>query len=296
MFRKHARVQERDSPPAMLAGDAGAAGSATAAIVAPQEREIAALLPDGLRVVIEGTGTGRLLLVAAGLLATLVLGVRWTEGMYHPGEEVLFVGVPCAVLAWLAHRNLLRRRKEFRLVKSGITAEVWPLAGGAPRVTHVLWAEIADYTVSVDHEKAYLRVVSERGYTLTLHDRPPRLTTRELIRRFMEQVDRHARAPEPQPRRPGAPLPDVTGERRPILAGCLTLFAVVVVTAAVETLLDPSFAQKMTGLAVLSLIALGVHLWWTLDDSDVAVADRDSRRLTARLRRWLRGVLGIRVS
>ncbi|HEX6373845.1 MAG TPA: hypothetical protein VF006_33260 [Longimicrobium sp.] len=302
MRHKPAHVRDHEPPlPAMFAGDGGAVlpVSAPDDIISPDEREIAALLPDGLRVVIEGTSTSRLLLIAAGLLVTLVLGVRWTQGMYHPGEEILFVGGPCAVLAWLAHRNLLRRRREFRLVDVGITVEVWPLAGGEPRVTHVPWAEIADYTVFVDNEKAHLRVVSARGYTLTLEDRPPRLSTRELIRRFVEQADCHPRAAEPTPRRKGAPLPDVTGEQPPILAGCLTLFALVVLvvlSSAVETALDLSFAQEMTGLAALGMIALAVHLWWTLEDFDVAATDRDSRRLIARLRRWLRRVLGIRVT
>ena len=299
MRPKDTRLYDREPLPAMLAGDGAAAAPASTAFVAPREREIAALLPNDLRVVIEGTSTSRLLFIAAGLLATLVLGVRWTQGMYAPGEEVIFVGVPCAVLAWLAHRNLLRRRREFRLVEGGITVEVWPLAGGAPRVTHVPWTEIADYIVSVDYEKAYLRVVSAQGYTLTLDDRPPRLSTRELIRRFVEQADRHPRAAEPKPRRKGMPLPDVTGERPPILAGCLTFFALVilvVVNSAVEEFLEPSAAEEMAGLAVLGAILLGVHLWFTLDDPESVRNDAESKALMARLRRWLRRVLRIRVS
>ncbi|HEU4881411.1 MAG TPA: hypothetical protein VFT45_04170 [Longimicrobium sp.] len=216
--------------------------------------------------------------------------------MYNLDGQVLLIGGPWLFVAWLLHRDLVRRRREFRLVDDGITVEVTPLVVGAPRVTHVPWTEIADYTVSVDYEKAFLRVVSARGYTLTLEDRPPRLSTRELIRRFVEQADRYPRAAEPSPRRKGAPFPDVTGEQPPILAGCLTLFALITVNSAVETFLDPSYAQKMAGFAVLSLILLGARLWWTLDDFDVAVADRDSRRLIAQLRRWLRRVLGIRVS
>lgn len=299
MRRKHAQVRDQEPPlPAMLAGDGGAAlpASAPADIVSPGERKIAALLPDDLRVVIEGTSASRPLLIAASLLVTLVLGVRWTKGMYHQGEEVVFVGGPCAALAWLAHRNLLRRRKEFCLVKGGITVEVWPLAGGPPRVTHVPWAEIADYTVFVDYEKAHLRVVSARGYTLTLDDRPPRLSTRELIRRFVEQADRYPRAAEPQPRRKGVPLPDVTGERPPILAGCLTAFAVLMVNSTVETFLDPSFAQTLTGIAVVGLIVIGVRIWPDLDDAEIAGSDAESNRLIARLRRWLRRVMGMRLT
>jgi hypothetical protein len=229
----------------------------------------------------------------------LVLGVRWTEGMYRPGEEVLFVGVPCAVLAWLAHRNLLRRRREFRLTDSGITVEVSPFVVGEPRVTRVPWWELADYTVAVDYEKAFLRVVSGRGYTLTLEDRPPRLSTRELIRRFVEQADRRPRAAEPKPAGGESRSPDVTGERPPILAGCLTLFAVlalVITDSAIEELLDPSAAQQLVGLATVGALALGWHLWVTLDDPESARNDRESKKLMARLRRWLRRVLDVRVS
>jgi hypothetical protein len=289
VFRKKKLDALGDRPPAMFVGDE------LAESLPARTQATAAMLPDDLRVVIEGSSTGRLLFIAAGLLAVLVLGVRWTEGMYHPGEEVLFVGVPCAVLAWLAHRNLLRRRREFRLVDGGITVAVWPLTGGAPRVTHVPWAEIADYIVSVDYEKAYLRLVSARGYTLTLEDCPPRLSTRELIRRFVEQADRHPRAVEPEPRRKGAPLPDVTGERPPILAGCLTLFALAIVHPAMEVILDPSAAQQHAGLVTVGALALGWHLWVTLDDPESARKDAESKKLMARLRRWLRRVLRIRV-
>ncbi|HEX2081676.1 MAG TPA: hypothetical protein VHG08_28490 [Longimicrobium sp.] len=296
MRRKHAQVRDQEPLPAMLAGDDGTAPPAPAALVSPQEREIAALLPDDLRVVIEGSSTTRLLLIAAGLLGGLTLELYAMGGMYNLEGQVLLIGGPWAFVAWLIHRDLVRRRREFRLADGGITVEVRPLAGGPPRVTHIRWTEIADYTVSVDYEKAYLRVVSAGGYTLTLDDRPPRLSTRELIRRFVEQADRHPRAAEPKPRRKGVPLPDVTGERPPILAGCLTVFAFIMVSSAVETFLEPSFAQEMAGIAVLSAILLGVHMWWTLDDSDVAVADRDARSLIARLRRWLRRVLRVRVS
>jgi hypothetical protein len=296
MLPRNTQLRDREPLPAMLVGGDAAAPAAPAALVAPQERDIAALLPDDLRVVIEGSSTSRLLLIAAGLLGGLVLELYWMGGMYNLEGQVLLIGGPWAFVAWLLHRDLVRRRREFRLTESGITVEVSPLVPGEPRVTHIPWAEIADYTVSVDYEKAYLRVVSALGFTLTLEDRPPRLSTRELIRRFVEQADRHPRAAEPQPRREGWPLPDVTGERPPILAGCLIVFALILVSSAVETILEPSFAQEMAGIAVLSVIGLGVHLWWTLDDFDVAVADRDSRRLVARLRRWLRRVLDVRVS
>jgi hypothetical protein len=299
MRRKHAQVRDQEPPlPPMLAGDGRAAlpASAPADLLSRGEHEIAALLPDDLRVVIEGSSTSRLLFIAAGLLGGLALESSVMGEMYNLEGQVLLIGGPWLFVAWLIHRDLVRRRREFRLVDGGITVEVTPLVGGAPRVTHVRWTEIADYTVSVDDKKAFLRVVSARGYTFTLEDRPPRLSTRELIRRFVEQADRYPRAAEPEPRRNGSPFPDVTGERPPIIGGCLTGFALIVVGSAVETFLEPSFAQEMTGAAALGMIAFGVHLWWTLDDSDAAAADRDSRRLVARLRRWLRRVLRIRTT
>lgn len=47
--------------------------------------------------------------------------------------------------------------------------------------------------------------------------------------------------------------------------------------------------------AAFAGIALAVWLWLTLTDDDVAYRDRTSRKLIARLRRWLRKVLRVRV-
>jgi hypothetical protein len=299
MRRKPAEVRDHEPLPAMLAGDGDAMPGV---LVPPRESEVAALLPDDLRVVIDGTSIGGLLLIGGGLLAALaagVYGLEWMDPDPHLSlwlSDYTFLAAGIGVLAWLAKRDLVRPRREFCLVDDGIAVTVWPLAGGTPRVKHVRSNEIADYTVYVDHDRAYLRVVSARGYTLTLDERPPSLAARELIRRFVEQAERHPRAAEPQPRRAGAPLPDVTGEREPVYGGLLAVGAFVVVSSVAETFLDLSFAQEAGGFAALGVAALGLYLWWTLDDSDVALADRGSRRLVARLRRWLRRVLGIRVT
>lgn len=268
--------------------------SAAADIVAPEDREIAARLPDDLRIVIEGTGIGGLLLIAVGLLLALALGVTATEGMLNLDGQVLFVGGGVAALAWLVHRDLVRRRREFRLDDGGITVEVTPLAGGPPRVTHVPWTDIEDYTVHVDHKKASLRVLSVRGYTLTLLDRPPHLSTREFIRRFVERADGHPRAVPPQPRKEGARLPDVTGEHAPQLGGCLALLAFAMAAGFAETMLGLSTAQEMTAIAVVGTIFLAIAFWMDLDDPELAGKDAESDEVVARLRRWLRRVLKVR--
>jgi hypothetical protein len=298
MRRRHPPAPDREPLPALLMGEAE--GSGPAEIIAPHERQTAALLPDDLCVVLEGTGAGTLGFVAAGLLAVFALGVYAAELVYPDAHSALrlsnyaFITGGCAALAWLAHRDLLRPRREFRLAEDGIVVEVWPLVGGPPRVTRIRWREIADCSVSVDYAETLLRVESVRGYTLTLRDRPPRLVTRELIRRFVEQAARHPRAVAPDRRAEDPPLPDVTGERPPAVRGCLTFTAVIALSSAAETILDPSLAQEITVITAVGAIALGVNFWWTLDDDVVAAADRDSRSPVARLRRWLRRVLGIR--
>lgn len=288
----------------MLAGDGLDAPHAAAAAddIALAERAAAALLPDDLCIAIEGTSGGRLLLIAVGLLVALALGVYSMEWMTPDPHFNLWLG-NCAFLAagfaglaWLANRDLVRRRRAFRLVNGGIEVQITPLTGGRPRVTFVPWREVADYIVSVDSEKAFLRVVSVRDFTLTLDDRPPRLSTREFIRRFVERAERYALAMEPEPRAGSRPLPDITGERDSAFLGCATWLVPVGLGSFVSSLLEVSRAQQTAGWAASGVIAFGVYLWWTLDDDDIAVTDRGSRRLIARLRRWLRRVMGIRVS
>ncbi|HEU4881413.1 MAG TPA: hypothetical protein VFT45_04180 [Longimicrobium sp.] len=292
MKKKHAPPPDRDLPPAMFVGDE------LATSLPAQTPAAAAMLPDDLRVVIEGTSAGRLLLITVGLLAAVILGMIGVDWISSDGSaevtDYAFVVVGVGVLAWLVHRHLVRRHREFRLGDDGLTVEVTPLAGGPLRVTHVPWTETTDYTVAADGDKAFLRVESVHGYTVTLLDRPPRPSTREFIRRFVEQAELHPRAVA-RPRKEGSPLPDVTGERERADRGCVTWFAIIMLTSTVETFLDPSLAQKVTVIAVVGLIVTGVAFWFDLDDPEIAGSDAESNRLVARLRRWLRRVMGIRV-
>lgn len=262
-----------------------------------QTQATAAMLPDDLCVVIERTSGSRLLAIAASLTAAMALGfygVNWIDPDAGIGYAFVIGGV--AALAWLLHRDFVRRHREFRLRDDGIMVEVTPLVGGPLRVTHVRWAEIADYAILADAEKAVLRVASVRGYTVTLNDRPPRPSTREFIRRFAEQAERHPRAADPGPCGESSRLPDVTGERAPALGGCLAFLAITVGGGSAEVFLGLSYAQEMTAVAVVSLIAITVAFWLDLDDPETARSDAKSNRLFARLRRWLRRVLGIRVT
>jgi hypothetical protein len=264
-----------------------------------QTEGTAAVRPDDLGVVIEGTSAGRLLLIAAGLLVVLILGMLAVEWIFTDGEaevtDFAFVFVGVAALAWLANRDMVRRRREFRLVDDGIAVEETPLVGGPLRVTHIPWTETTAYTVLEDGDNALLRVESVRGYTVTLNDRPPRLSTREFIRRFVEQAARHPRAVAARPRKEGSPLPDLTGERPPALRGCLPFVALVVAGGSADVFLGLSHAQEMTAAAVVGLIVITVGFWLDLDDPEINRNDAKSDRLIARLRRWLRRVLRIRV-
>jgi hypothetical protein len=300
MRRKHAQVREQEPPlPAILAGDLGGAPvPLPESLVAPGDRRAAALLPDDLRVTIEGTGATRLVIITTALLVALVLGSSVLEWLspddLHAGPRLgdyLLAAVGFAALAWLAYRDLARPHKQFRLAHGGIVVEVWPVEGYPPRVTHVRWAEISDYTVRVDHTRAFLYLESVRGYALTLDDRPPRLSTREFIRRFVEQAERHPRAVPRQPRNDASRLPDVTGERAPALPGFLAYSALVVVGSFAGPVLDLSLVQQMAGIAAGGLIGLAV--WRALEDWEIAGKDAESDRLIARLRRWLRRVLRI---
>jgi hypothetical protein len=293
MKNNHDPPPDRERPPAMFVGD-----DLPESLLPAPVQETAAR-PDDLRVVIERTSAGRLLLIAAGLLVALVLGVLGTNWISPDGgagvANYVFTGLGVAVLAWLANRDLVRRRREFRLLDGGITVTVQPLTGGPPRTADIPWAEIEDYTVTDEPGNAFLHVVSVRGYTLTLKDRPPCSSTREFIRRFVEQADRYPRAVQATPRAEGSRLPDVTGERAPALGGCATMLSFVLLTSAVETFLDPSLAQKVSGVAAVALIFMVVEFWLDLIDTETAGHDEESNRLIARLRRWMRRVLRIRI-
>ncbi|HYW10500.1 MAG TPA: hypothetical protein VE871_01055 [Longimicrobium sp.] len=280
----------------MLVGDTEAARLVRdpAAIVGPHERATAERFPVDLSVTIEGTSAGCLLLIAAPILTVAGVFIVVDSGDMYNSDWLIFLNaLPCAVPAWLANRYLVRRRREFRLVDDGIIVEVKPLIGGAPDIAGIPWTAIENYTVSVDHEKALLRVQSIHDFTITLHDRPARLVTRELIRRFVEQAERHPRAVPPSPRPNWARFPDVTGEYSLTLGTCLTYLSIPLSGVAMG-FLEPSPAQTMAGLAAAGLIFIGVKFGIDLDDLESARDDARSARPAARLRTWLRRVLRIR--
>ncbi|HEU4881410.1 MAG TPA: hypothetical protein VFT45_04165 [Longimicrobium sp.] len=206
-MKKHAAAAYRPRPPAMLIGDEE---PAPAPLIPEQSREAASMLPDELRVAFEGSTTGRWPLVSAGLLMVALAGLRAPHEIYlNPtlGEGLPFslatAGV-CGALAWLARRYVVRHRTEFRLDDGGIVKEVWHALDARPWVTRIPWTEIAEYSVTVEADAAVLHVESVRGWAMTIADRPARLATRELIRRFQEQADRHRR-PERIPRETASP-------------------------------------------------------------------------------------------
>jgi hypothetical protein len=286
----------------MLAGDAEPA--LPPAAVAPQADEDAALLPDDLRVVIDGTTAQPVPIVGGVVVLTLLFGLEAVNG---PSATTLSterlggyvaLGTACAVLCWLGHHFLMKYRKEFYLADGGIVMKVWHPTDLEPRVFHIPWAEIEDYAVSVDGEKAHLRVASVHGYTATLHERRPRPATRELIRRFVKQAERYPRAVRSPDDAGASRPPRVRGEGQPefTLIACVGWFAMLLLVSAVETVLDLSLTQEMIGLAVIGVIGVGVATWLDLEDPAVAAKDAGSEALTAELRRWLRRVLRIRVS
>ena len=94
------------------------------------------------------------------------------------------------------------------------------------------------------------------------------------------------------------PLPEITAYTRTGwgLGGCMGYVALGILGLVFWRQRDMSSTQHAMAWVALGVIVTGLYLWNTLDDDDVAAADRDSRRLVARLRRWLRRVLGIRVT
>lgn len=281
-------------------------------LVAASEREAAAMLPGGVRVETEGASAERLPLLLIGLLVLAFLGFGVAHSTFpYPttGERLASLGAivgACAAAGAVGHWVFVKHRKKFRLDDDGIVMEVWHRADGSPWVTRIPWTEIADYTVSVTPEAATLRVISVRGYTVTLRDRPARLSTRELIRRFVERAEQYPRAVRPAPapaEDPGWVPPVLVGEQDTSTWGFLAYMGIVVLLMVGLPLLGsaagvPEVPDRFRGavLAAVVLLVGGWHFWTALDDPDVAPADRDSRRLMARLRRWLREALGVRAT
>lgn len=270
----------------------------TEAPVPAASQQIAAMLPEDLHVVVEGTSTNRLPFLAVSLAAAAIMGWRLFDSMWLRPDLEQFVGgaaiaAAIAGLGALAHRFFVKHRKEFRLTADAVVLEVWHRTDGKPWVTRIPWTEIEDFTVSIDREKAFLGVASVRGYTISLRDEPPRLTTREFIRRFIDEAERHPRAVRPAEIVSG---PDDDVEHDFSVIGCLGYAVLAIFGVIGNSLLNISAAQEVAAGVGVVVIALGLYLWNTLDDQDVAHRDGTSKRLMARLRRWLRRVLDIPVT
>ncbi|MBW3571130.1 MAG: hypothetical protein KY467_08490 [Gemmatimonadetes bacterium] len=288
MKKKYAPPADRDRVPAMFVGDQQAAPAA----LAPDAREAAAMLPDDLRVVVEGTTTHRVSLIAAGVLAAAVFALGIFRNVLPPPGVPFYPVLLGAggLLLTLGHRLFARHRKEYRLADDGLVVELLHANESRPRVTRIPWTEIEDYSLSVDDRSAKLRVASVRGFSVSLKDRPPRLATREFIRRFVEKAERHPRAV-----RPGAAVDTVgaTGSMSSLAA--LALVVLGLFGDEIWDALDLPAGHGPAGLVALGVVAWGLRTWKLLNDDDVAYRDRASRRPIARLRSWLRRVLGIRV-
>jgi hypothetical protein len=295
-MRKRNPPPGRDRLPAMFVGDEESAAMPPAvpaeALVAGAH-EAAAMLPDDLCVVIEGTTRHRVPFVGAAILGVAVFALGIFKNTVLMPDEAQYRAFYTALLGasvligGLGYRLFARHRKEFRVTDDGIVLEVWHATDRKPWVTRIPWTEIQDYTVSIGRDAAFLRVESVRGYTLTLDDRPPRLSTRELIRRFIDQAERYPRAVRPQS---GA----VDESANVSVVGCVG-YAVLFIAGVIVEKRFAFLLGPLASIAILSVAALGLGLWYSLDDPDVAHGDRTSRKLMARLRRWLRKVLGIDV-
>jgi hypothetical protein len=300
MFKKKKPDALRDPPPAMFVGDEEplAAPPVPAEALVAGAREAAAMLPQDLRVVVEGATTHRVPFVGAAVLAVAVLALGIFKNTVLMPDEAQYRAFytallgACVLVGALGYRLFARHRKEYGLADDGIVLHVWHGTDRQPWVTHIPWTEIEDYTVSIDRETAFLHVKSVRGYVLTLHDRPPRLSTRELIRRFIDEAGHHPRAVRPER---AVSVPDGDIHHDVSATGCLGYSLLTGVGMVLNKLVDLPATQTVVGWVAVCVIAFCLSLWYTLDDYDVAVSDRDSKRLMARLRRWLRKVLEIRV-
>jgi hypothetical protein len=290
MKKQHTPPPAPDRLPAMFVGDELLPPEPPP--VPAQARQTTAMLPEDLHVVVEGTSTNRLPFLAAFLMAAAIPGLMLFNSMWLRPDLEQFAGgaaIAAAItgLGALGHRLIVKHRKEFRLTDAGPVMEVWHAGDRRPWVTRIPWTEIADYTLSIDDDMVILRIASVRGYTITLKDALPRLSTREFVRRFTEQAERYPRAPVPE-------AGVVLDHDRFSVVGCTGVFALVVLVLIMSNTTDLSSRQQIATLFAIVIIMHGLHIWGMLDDADIAHLDGTSQRLMARLRRWLRRVLNIR--
>lgn len=113
-----------------------------------------------------------------------------------------------------------------------------------------------------------------------------------------EEMDASPRVPWPADR----PLPERNDPDPPDAnkdaasgSGCMFYFAVLLAIAGLYDELGLSEPMENVVLVSAPVITIALYLWNTLHDEDVARADRASETPIARLRRWLRRMLRIRV-
>jgi hypothetical protein len=248
---------------------------------------------DTRRIVHDGVSPVRLAALAGGLGLAVTAGYRTIVSqilMPFPGEHAMYGLLVCAATGALGIlcAPLVRRRSEYLLTAREIERRVYYGRGPRPSVTPIAWEEIASFR-EIDHaDGVRLDVESATGIRISLRSDARRRATREFIRRFVAEAERHPRAARP------ADLPEVTGgvvRNALVLLGSTAVFATLGRTTGIE--LSP--AAKVAGAALAALVGWGFFFWLTLGDSDVALRDRTSSTLGARLRNRVRGWLGMRV-
>lgn len=287
----------RERPIAVLMGDA------EPPLITVEERHAAAALPDNLSVTIQGTSRARAVIAAAGvLLAAIVARIVFRDTLVA-SAPLLAVGSVAVGAAGL--RLFARERREYRLTEEGLEMETRSAVDPRPRVRRIPFRYVEDFTVSVTPAGATLHVLSVSGHTITLHDRPPRLATRELIRRFVENAApfrrRHhpreglaeALAKSPPELRALLASADEIPRLRTVMAPILAGMGAVVFTGVTSALDWSPGLQAAVGAGIGATILLA-WLWLKRDDPGAEWSDRPWTRGVARLRKRLRRLLDIR--
>jgi hypothetical protein len=286
IMKKYAPPPERDPVPAMFVGDEE---PPRAPVVSAKWKEAAATQPDDLSVMTKGEKMGSWVVMSPFLF---VVGLSAVREWPRVSAAVMGGAVLYGLYGWALHWHAGKHLKLFRLTDEGITLTVRHRWGGKPRVTRIVWAEMRKYTEWQDADGAFLRVEDDFGGTILLKDHPARAA--EFIRRFVEQAERHGVPSDALP-----PHPSMANEEKeddPEVKkglGCLFWFFG---WGMINGLGDALGVQSdLTMVLAIGLPSLALYLWNLLDNSEVALRDRTSRKLMARLRRWLRIVLGIDV-